>query len=154
MISTLFILLCYSSCSSPVKASANTTITKSSWKHQLEKDAFTKCSVIISHNLDATEIFPHLNSCGLLTTKDCQHLLNKTNNVDKAHYLLTVLPSKEGFFDKFIHCLHETKLGTGHGDIIKALLARYDEIKRGNFQADTAATVSPSYVNANKEVNT
>ena len=104
-------------------------ITDTTVDHQLGKNAFQKCSVIIVNNLDISAILPHLNSNGLLTQKDTQVLLNKsTTAVDKAEYLLEALPRKDcGSFKKFKDCLHKTQHGTGHGDILKALQKCYRE---------------------------
>ena len=92
-------------------------------KHELEKIAFNKCAVQITQNLDITAVLPYLNSYGLLTEKDRQTLLNKyLTDVEKANYLLDILPRKEhGFFETFIFCLCQSKDGTDHGDIVKAL---------------------------------
>ena len=115
----------------------DTIATKS--KHEVEKHAFKKCSVIIVSNLDVSAIFPHLNSHGLLTDKDSQVLQNNyITNVDKAQYLLNVLPRKgKKFFDKFLYCLHQTRRETGHGDIAKALSASYKDIKERNSRVNT-----------------
>ena len=119
---------CVCSCRSPVATTAAIS------KHQLEKQAFQKCSVIITDQLDISEILPHLISHGLLTDKDRQTLLNKVlTSVEKTHYLLDVLPRKDsGFFETFIFCLCQSKNGTGHGDIVKALTASFKEVKESN----------------------
>ena len=103
-------------------------------KHELEKIAFNKCSVKITQNLDIAAVLPHLNSYGLLTEKDLQTLLNKyLTDVEKANYLLDILPRKEhGFFETFIFCLCQSKDGTGHGDIVKALTTTMKEVKETN----------------------
>ena len=56
-------------------------------------------------------------------------LLNRsTTEVEKAGYLLEALPRKDsGSLKKFKDCLHRTQQGTGHGDILKALLKSYHE---------------------------
>ena len=104
-------------------------------KHQLEKQAFQNCSVIITDHLDISAILPHLNAHGLLADKDLQTLLNQViTNVEKAHYLLDILPRKDsGFFETFIFCLCQSKNGTGHGDIVKALTASFKKVKESNI---------------------
>jgi len=127
-----------------LRQKASTATIKS--KHQLEKIAFEKCSVIIVQNLDISEIIPSLISQGLLTEKDRQMLIlnHHLSSVDKANYLLYVLPRKEkGFFDKFISCLHQTRHGTGHIDIANALSESYMEevmIRKNNSQAYTSTS--------------
>ena len=106
-------------------------------EHQLEKNAFRKCSVIIVENLDIPTILPHLNSKGLLTQKDTQMLLNRSiTDVEKVQHLLDVLPRKDrGSLKKFKECLHKTQQGTGHGDILRALQESYNqELIRQNSQ--------------------
>ena len=85
-------------------------------------------------NLDIPIILPHLNSYELLNEKDRQTLLNTfITNVDKANYLLGILPRKDhGFFEKFLLSLCESKTGTGHGDIVKALTAALKEVNENN----------------------
>ena len=111
--------------------------TDTTLEHQLEKIAFQKCSVIIVENLDISAILPHLSSYQLLTQKDTQTLLNRsTTAVEKAQYLLEALPRKDrGSFKKFKNCLRRTQCGTGHGDILKALVESYhEEVTERNSQ--------------------
>ena len=110
--------------------------------NEIEKDAFKKCSVIIVKNLDISEIFPHLNSHGLLTDNDSQVLQNNyITDPKKAQYLLNVLPRKgKGFLDKFLYCLRQTKHGTGHGDIAKELSASYKDARERNARVDAFQT--------------
>ena len=97
----------------------------------MQKTAFQKCSVIITENLNISAIFPHLHSQELLTEKDCDILLSVyLTDVYKRQYLLNELPTKgEEFFKKILYCLRQTKSGTGHGDIEKALSTSYKEIQ-------------------------
>ena len=137
-----------------MKQKSSTTTTSSGdiiSKHRL---AFKKCSPEISNNLNVQEIFPYLNSQGLLTERDCQILLNyHTTNTEKVNYLLDVLPRKERFFTKFLHCLYQTTSGTGHGDIAMALSSSYTNIKdmQRNSQATTLFS-SSAYTSPNIEV--
>ena len=103
-------------------------------KHDRERIAFQKCSVTIANNLDIPTILPHLNSYELLNEQDRQMLIHTHyTNVEKANYLLGILPRKDhGFFEKFLLCLCESKTGTGHGDIVKALTATLKEVKESN----------------------
>ena len=100
----------------------------------MEKRAFRKCSGIISDKLDISAILPHLNAQGLLTTKDYQTLTNKhSTDVEKAEYLIYKLPRKSNdFFGKFMLCLCESKSGTGHGDIVKALTQLKAKLEKDN----------------------
>ena len=117
-------------------SSKQTTGTTLAWiNHQLSKNAFRICSDIIDDNLDVSEIFPQLNSQGLLTEEDCQILSNNhITDKKKIQHLLYVLPRKESrFFEKFMYCLGKTIEGTGHGDILEALVANYnEEVKKGS----------------------
>ena len=64
-------------------------------------------------------------------------LLNRSiTNVEKAEYLLDALPRKDrGSFKKFKECLRKTQHGTGHGDILRALLESYQqEVTERNSQ--------------------
>ena len=111
-------------------SSKQTTGTSLAWiDHQLSKNAFRKCSDTIAAKLDVSEIFPQLNSQGLLTKEDCEILSNECiTNTKKIQHLLYVLPRKESrFFDKFVYCLDKTIEGTGHGDILETLVANYNE---------------------------
>ena len=103
----------------------------------MEESAFQECSAIIDDKLDISEILPQLITHRLLTKKDHQMLLTSTIlPVEKVHYLLNVLPRKEtGFLVKFMCCLWQTRDGTGHGDIVDALLAKYKETSKRNFIA-------------------
>ena len=116
-----------------------TPATTTKLKLEMKRLAFKKCSAVIVDNLDISAIFPHLNSHELLTEKDRQKLLNNyITDVDKAQYLLNALPRKgERFFDKFVYCLHQTKRGTGHGDIAKALSTSYKHIKERNTRVNS-----------------
>ena len=113
-------------------SSSSSSSTKSISKQQLEEKILLKCSVIIHDNLDIFAILPQLMAQEMLTKKDHQTLINlATTDVDKVHYLLSILPRKgEGFLHKFMHCLCETKDTTGHGDIVKALKAK---LKKAGF---------------------
>ena len=108
---------------------------------QLSKNAFRKCSDIIATNLDVSEILPLLNSQGLLTEEDYQILSNNhITNRKRIQHLLYVLPRKEHrFLDKFMYCLHKTIEGTGHGDILEALVANYNEEVRKGSSVDMSS---------------
>ena len=114
-------------------------MTGTASKHQMEKIAFQKCSVIMKENLNINVIIPYLIAQGLLTEEDHEILLSfHFTDVNKIHYLLKELPRKgKGFFDKFSYCLHQTKRGTGHGDIVKALSATYREIRESSNRVGT-----------------
>ena len=120
----------------PTSSKGNTSTIATKSKHQLESIIIEKCSVEIVEYLDVQEIFPHLNSQGLLTGDDRQILQNTcTTNKVKARYLLDALPRKEeGFLNKFLHCLYQTTSGTGHRNIAKALSASYEEVMKSNYQ--------------------
>ena len=129
-------------------SSKQTTGAKLTWKNsQLAMNAFKECSDVIAANLDVSEMFPQLNSKGLLTDEDCQILLNNyISDVKKIHYLLYVLPRKEKFFDNFMYCLDKTIEGTGHGIIAKELSASYEEeVRKGN-----PVDMPSAYTSANK----
>jgi len=81
--------------------------------------------------LNIPAVMPHLLAKGMLTHRDTQIMLNQsTPDVDKTAHLICVLPPQgDGFFEKFVFCLCESKLGTGHSDIIKSLTTALKEIK-------------------------
>ena len=104
----------------------------------MERNVIKKCSIIIVEKLDTESITPHLNSYGLLTENDLQTLLNPyITPRDKAKYLLGALPKKEtGFLNKLIYCLRQTKHGTGHGELAKALSTTYKELSECDVRID------------------
>ena len=105
-------------------------------KLEREKIAFKRCSPIITEKLDVSAILPFLNKRELLTTKDHQFLTNKfITDVEKAEHLICVLPKIDGFFEKFMFCLCESKQGTGHNDIVKAMTAMLNEVTEGKGSA-------------------
>ena len=149
-----YLLFCDFCSDLSLKQKSSTTTTSSGdiiSKHQL---AFKKCSAEVKNNLDVPEIIPHLISQGLLTERDCQILLsNHTTNTEKVHYLLDVLPRKERFFTKFLHCLYQMKSGTAHGDIAMALSLIYTNTKDMQRNSQTTTLFSSSaYTSPNIEV--
>ena len=117
-------------------------------KHQLELIVLQRCSTIIVEKLDVSEILPQLNSEGLLTSKDCQTLLNQSiTTTDKAQYFLdTLLRKATGSLEKFKECLHKTQHGTAHSEILKALSESYDqEVDKINSQVDASGHGSALY---------
>jgi len=131
----IIITICLYSSQPPITTAENS-------KYQMEKKAFQKCSVTIVDNLDVPVILPYLNSHELLTEKDRQMLLNRAlTDFEKAENLLGILPRKDdGFFEKFMLCLCQTKSGTGHDNIVKALTTTLKEVKESFAQGDTSST--------------
>ena len=68
----------------------------------------------------------------MLTQRDIQIMSNLCiPDVDKTLHLISILPSKgDGFLAKFVLCLCQSKLGTGHDDIVKSLTTTLNEVKR------------------------
>ena len=88
---------------------------------------------MITEKLDISAVLPYLNQREMVTLKDYQFLKNRwITEVEKAEHLICTLPRIDGFFEKFILCLCESKTGTGHNDIVKALTASLNEIKENN----------------------
>lgn len=118
------------------------TIVKPRNQFQVQTAAFQACSRIITDKLDVKSVFPELNSCHLLTEKDCQFLINPMHeDYDKVLYLLHCLPRKgKEWFDKFLWCLDQSSSNTGHGDIIHSLKGKLWELEDQN--ADITALVS------------
>ena len=104
----------------------------------MERDVIKRCSIIIVDKLDIESITPHLISHGLLTENDLQMLLNHyITQRDKTKYLLRALYKKEtGFLNEFIYCLHQTRHGTGHGELAKVLSTTYKELSECNVRTD------------------
>ena len=76
----------------------------------------------MTEKLDVSTILPHLNEQGMLSARDYQILISKyITDIDKIGYLIDILPRKTDFFRKLMICLHNSKYGTGHDDIIQAL---------------------------------
>ena len=112
-------------CSSSLKQKTEVTLTQ---QHQLQTVTFQKCSDVIVNNLDVVAILPHLYSKDLITLHDLQKLLNSAlTTMEKAQFLLDALPRKDRFYEKFQDCLHQTKDGTGHSDILEALSESYNQ---------------------------
>jgi len=110
-------------------------------KRQREETTFQKCSVTICKYIDISAIWPYSNSRELLTDNNYQMLLNRTfTNYEKAEYLLSILPKKDDFFGKFMLCLCETKSGTGHDNIVKALTITLKEVREDFAQGDAPST--------------
>ena len=107
---------------------------------ELEKRAFLRCSVIITEKLNISAILPHLNAQEMLTMDDYQTLTNKyITDTKKIEHLIYELPRKgNDFFGKFMFCLCESKCGTGHGDIVKALTQCKAKLEKDNERTDTS----------------
>ena len=118
-------------------------------RYQVETAAFQACSRIITDKLDVLIILPELNSHHLLTQKDQQFLNNKTHeDYDKIQYLLCCLPRKaNGWFKKFLDCLHLTSASTGHGDIADSLSEKLRMLETQNGD-DTALVSKPIQVSS------
>ena len=73
-------------------------------------------------------------ACHLLTNDDRQVLMNYTRTqVEKVQYLLDILPRKsKGWFEQFLECLRQLSDGTGHGDLVKDLETKYQELIEKN----------------------
>jgi len=100
--------------------------------HQLERQAFQKCSTKILGSLNIAAIQSHLMDQGLLTQTQVEIMMDlfKTNH-EKTIYLISELPKKgDGFFEKFILCLCNSATGTVHSDILKALTVELNDVKR------------------------
>ena len=68
---------------------------------------------------------------GMLTLRDTQvMMMTTTTDVDKAMHLIEKLPQQgDSFFDRFLLCLRESRIGTGHADIEKSLITSLKEVK-------------------------
>ena len=62
---------------------------------------------------------------------DKQKLLSSSiTPKEKANYILHILPRKaEGCFDKLLQCLRRSVDGTGHGDLLKELELKRQELR-------------------------
>ena len=115
----------------------------------MQSVAFQACSRIMTDKLDIKTVFPELNSCHLLTQKDRQFLINPMHeDYDKVLYLLHCLPRKENeWFDKFLWCLDQSSINTGHGDIISSLREKLKELEDQNAEI-TALVSNPIQVSS------
>ena len=86
----------------------------------------------------------------MLTQKDHQFLINQAHeDYDKIQYLLYSLPRKaDGWFKKFLDCLHLTSASTGHGDIADSLSEelKVHEIQNGDNTALASKPIQVSSV--------
>ena len=85
--------------------------------------AWRKSSPEFNAHLDVKEIYVPLNSRGYLTTAQGEELRNNViDSSTKINDLMAWMPTKGGnWFAGFVAALNETKSGTGHATIIKAL---------------------------------
>lgn len=99
-------------------------------QEHMQRVALEECSVSFVNKVDVTAILPHLIKYHLLTHDDRQILMmGARTQVEKAQYLLDILPRKaKGWFEAFLECLRETADGTGHGDLVEDLEAKFAEL--------------------------
>ena len=99
-------------------------------QEHLQRLALEECSVTFVNKLDVTAILPHLIAFHLLTNDDRQILMTYAKTqVEKAQYLLDILPRKaRGWFEKFAESLRQSGEGTGHGDLLLELEAKFAEL--------------------------
>jgi len=93
--------------------------------------ALEECAVSFTTKLDPSAIFAHLTAQHLLTDDDKQVLLNTSRTPrENSKYIMQILPRKgDGWFDKLLHCLRESVDGTGHGDLLKELEGKRQELR-------------------------
>jgi len=103
-------------------------------REDLQRLTLEECNVILTNKLDVATILPHLIAKHLLTKDDREVLMMYAKTqVEKAQYLLDILPRKaNGWFEKFMECLQETTDGTGHGDLVKELETKLQELAEKN----------------------
>ena len=101
---------------------------------ELQKTVLQNCSPAIVELLDFTAILPYLCASNLLTDENIRMLRSvSTSQKEKAQYLVYILPRKaEGWFGRFLHCLHQSAKGTSHTDLIKELEVNLDDLKQIN----------------------
>ena len=99
-------------------------------QEHLQRLALEECSVTFVNKLDVATILPHLIAFHLLTNDDRQILMTYARTqVEKAQYLLDILPRKaKGWFEKFAESLRQSAEGTGHGDLLEELEAKFKEL--------------------------
>ena len=103
-------------------------------QEQLQRLALEECNVLFVDKLDISAILPHLISQHLLTDEDKQQLMKDTSTkVKKAQYLLDIIPRKaKGWFELFLECLRNSENGTAHGDLVKMLEIKFQELLESN----------------------
>ena len=101
----------------------------------MDKQVFHKCSGVLFHSLDISEICPYLRDYQLITKDEVKKLEDHyTSDVDKINYLIDILSKKENqWLEEFIECLYETSEIIGHRKIIKQL----KHVKQGFVKAST-----------------
>ena len=117
--------------------------TSLSSEGDIECIALEECSVSFTNKLDSSAIFAHLIAQHLLTEDDKQFLLSTSRTPrEKAKYIIHILPRKaDGWFEKLILCLHESADGTGHGDLLRDLQEKRQELRE---RKNTGITKAPS----------
>ena len=97
----------------------------------IEYVALEECAVSFTSKLDPSAIFAHLTAQHLLTEDDKQVLMNTSRTPrENSKYIMHILPRKgDGWFDKLLRCLHESADGTGHGDLLKELEEKRQELR-------------------------
>lgn len=100
----------------------------------LQKTVLQNCSAAIVELLDFTAVLPYLCASNLLTDENVRMLKNVSKSQkEKAQYLVYILPRKaEGWFGRFLDCLHRSAEGTSHADLIKELEVNLDDLKQIN----------------------
>lgn len=107
----------------------------------IERNALQDCWVEFSERLDTGCLLPHLCAQRLLTTHDREKLNNPTiTNFEKVNHLLDILPKKDGWYKKFLHCLHQSADGTGHASLAAKLKLKYEELKRFDHHTPTGSS--------------
>ena len=101
---------------------------------RLKELAWRKSSTEFNNYLNVETIYVPLNSRNCFTGPQCQELLNDSiSSFKKINDLLGWMPGKGGnWFADFVSALNETKNGTGHAEIIKALQKNLYEAAKEN----------------------
>ena len=88
----------------------------------MDEEVLGRCHAILFNSLDTSLISPLLYSNKLLTSNEYDMLESPIrSHSDKIRSLLSILPGKDQWFDKFLDCLKETSDGTGHCKIVREL---------------------------------
>ena len=101
---------------------------------ELEKQALRRCCSDIVELLDVGAVLPHLVAKQMLTVENRFFLSCASNSQqEKAKYLVYILPRKcNGWFVRFLDCLHQSVEGTAHADLAQRLKVQLDDLKEQN----------------------
>ena len=100
-------------------------------EERLEKQALWSCRSDIVELLDVGAVLPHLIAKQMLTVENKFFLTCESKSQqEKGEYLVYILPRKcNGWFLRFLDCLHQSVEGTAHADLAQRLKVQLDDLQ-------------------------